>query len=80
MKAKGVLIRDAQILWALRSLSANGDIESAHALLLAMSDASEGMVQKLRPAYKNARRPEPTKCDLLSRRDSILHVLSTREF
>ena len=49
MKAKGTLIRDAQILWTLRSLSTNGDVEAAHGMLLAMSDAAEGIVQPYDP-------------------------------
>jgi hypothetical protein len=52
LRTKGVLIRDAQILWTLRSMSANGDVEAAYGLLLAMSDASEGIVQPYDPQTK----------------------------
>ncbi|KIX10073.1 uncharacterized protein Z518_01154 [Rhinocladiella mackenziei CBS 650.93] len=49
INSKGVMLRDAQILWALRSISANGDLDAAYGLLLAMSDASEGIVTSYDP-------------------------------
>ena len=52
MKAKGVLLRDAQLLWPLRSISASGDVDAAYGLLLAMSDASEGIVTPYDPLMK----------------------------
>lgn len=52
MTAKGVMLRNAQILWALRSNAASGDLEAAHDLLLAMSDASEGIVASYDPRTK----------------------------
>lgn len=52
MVAKGVLLRHPQVLWALRSLAANGDVEAAYGLLLAMSDASEGIVTGYDPHTK----------------------------
>ncbi|KIV91196.1 hypothetical protein PV10_05760 [Exophiala mesophila] len=52
MKSKGVNIRDAQILWALRSTNTNGDVDSTYALLLAMSDASEGILTPFDPRTK----------------------------
>ncbi len=45
-------MRDAQVLWTLRSLATNSDAESAYALLLAMSDASEGIVRQYDPYTK----------------------------
>ncbi|KAK5204402.1 hypothetical protein LTR41_009874 [Exophiala xenobiotica] len=47
--SKGVILRHAQILWALRSNAANGDLDAAYDLLLAMSDASEGIVTSYNP-------------------------------
>ncbi|KAJ9603764.1 hypothetical protein H2200_011950 [Cladophialophora chaetospira] len=52
LKEKGVLVRDAQILWTLRSMSTNGEVDSAYALLRAMSDASEGIVRPYDPYTK----------------------------
>ncbi|EXJ83842.1 hypothetical protein A1O1_07470 [Capronia coronata CBS 617.96] len=52
LDSKGVLLRHAQILWALRSNAADGDIEAAYSLLLAMSDASEGIVTGYDPHTK----------------------------
>ena len=52
MKAKGVLLRDAQILWTLRSFFATHNVEAAYRLLHAMSDASEGIVQPYDPRTK----------------------------
>ncbi|KIW71007.1 hypothetical protein PV04_03230 [Phialophora macrospora] len=52
LKSKGVLVRDAQILWTLRSVSTGGDVKSASELLLAMSDASEGIVRPYDPYTK----------------------------
>jgi hypothetical protein len=37
-------MRDAQLLWAIRSLASNGNVDMAYDLLHAMSDASEGIV------------------------------------
>ncbi|KIV77321.1 hypothetical protein, variant [Exophiala sideris] len=50
--SKGVVLRHAQILWALRSYAANGDVDAAYDLLLALSDASEGIVTGYDPAKK----------------------------
>jgi hypothetical protein len=47
--SKGVILRHAQILWALRSNAANGNLDAAYDLLLAMSDASEGIVTSYNP-------------------------------
>lgn len=52
LSGKGVLLRDAQILWALRSQAANGDADTAYGLLMAMSDASEGIVTPYNPYTK----------------------------
>ncbi|EXJ79960.1 hypothetical protein A1O3_08246 [Capronia epimyces CBS 606.96] len=52
LDSKGILLRHAQILWALRSLTANGDVEAAYRLLIAMSDASEGIVTSYDPRTK----------------------------
>lgn len=52
IKAKGVMLRDAQIRWALRSIAAAGEVDPACDLLLAMSDASEGIVTSYDPRTK----------------------------
>ncbi|KIW27326.1 uncharacterized protein PV07_07076 [Cladophialophora immunda] len=52
LNSKGVLLRDAQMLWALRSNAASGDVDAACGLLLAMSDASEGIVTPYDPRTK----------------------------
>lgn len=52
LRSKGVSIRDSQILWALRSIATSGDLDAAYALLLAMSDASEGIVTAYDPRTK----------------------------
>ncbi|OAL35494.1 hypothetical protein AYO20_05113 [Fonsecaea nubica] len=52
LNSKGVLLRDTQILWALRSVGASGDVDAAYGLLLAMSDASEGIVTQYDPRTK----------------------------
>ncbi|EXJ72317.1 uncharacterized protein A1O5_04821 [Cladophialophora psammophila CBS 110553] len=52
LNSKGVLLRDAQILWALRSNASSGDLDAAYELLLAMSDASEGIVTPYDPRTK----------------------------
>ncbi|RMZ83814.1 hypothetical protein DV738_g1021, partial [Chaetothyriales sp. CBS 135597] len=44
INAKGVAIRDATILWVLRSSIANGDEHAACRFLIALSDASEGLI------------------------------------
>ncbi|KAI1612251.1 ubiquitin C-terminal hydrolase [Exophiala viscosa] len=49
---KGVVLRHAQILWALRSYAATGDVDAAYDLLLALSDASEGIVTGYDPTKK----------------------------
>lgn len=51
--SKGVMMRDAQILWALRSpMSNGGDVDATFDLLLAMSDAAEGILTGYDPARK----------------------------
>ena len=52
MESKGVAVRDASILWALRSQAAKGDADTAYLLLLAMSDASEGLISNFDPAVR----------------------------
>jgi hypothetical protein len=52
INSKGVMLRNGQILWALRSNAAHGDLDAAHELLLAMSDASEGIVTSYDPRTK----------------------------
>jgi len=46
------MLRDAQILWAVRSLGAAGDVDAAYGLLIALSDASEGIVTPYDPRVK----------------------------
>jgi hypothetical protein len=52
MEAKGVSINEGTILWALRSQLAHGNEDSAYKLLLALSDASEGIVANYDPVIK----------------------------
>jgi hypothetical protein len=60
----------------LRSLAANGDVEAAHKLLLAMSDASEGIVRPYDPSTKmlGAQNREGVTCFL----DSTLFSMFSR--
>ncbi len=50
--SKGVSIREGTILWALRSQLALGDDDAAYRLLLALSDASEGMTADYNASIK----------------------------
>ena len=52
MEAKGVAVRVASILWALRSQAAKGDADTAYLFLLAISDASEGLISNYDPAIR----------------------------
>lgn len=52
LSSKGVILRNAQLLWALRSNAANGDVDAAYDLLHAMSDASEGIVTSYDPRVR----------------------------
>jgi Ubiquitin carboxyl-terminal hydrolase len=52
MQSKGVSIRDRTILWALRSQLAHGDDDAAFKLLLALSDASEGIITNYNASVK----------------------------
>lgn len=52
MENKGVQIRDSTVLWALHSRVADGDDDLAYGLLLAMSDASEGMISPYNPTTR----------------------------
>jgi hypothetical protein len=54
INSKGVMLRNAQILWALRCNAARGDVDAAYGLLLAMSDASEGIVTAYDPRTRLA--------------------------
>ncbi|RMZ89275.1 hypothetical protein DV736_g3490, partial [Chaetothyriales sp. CBS 134916] len=44
INTKAVAIKDATILWALRSRMANGDDHAAYRFLVSLSDASEGLI------------------------------------
>lgn len=46
------MLKDGQIIWALRSIAAAGDVDAAYGLLIAMSDASEGIVTSYDPRTK----------------------------
>lgn len=46
------MLKDGQILWALRSQSSHGDSSTAYDLLVAMSNASEGIVTTFDPNVK----------------------------
>ncbi|KIW16744.1 hypothetical protein PV08_03933 [Exophiala spinifera] len=52
LSSKGVILRNAQLLWALHSNAANGDVDAAYDLLHAMSDASEGIVTSYDPRVR----------------------------
>ena len=46
------MLKDGQVLWALRSFFSNGNEEAACLLLVAMSDASEGILTPFDPAVQ----------------------------
>ncbi|KAK5945443.1 hypothetical protein PMZ80_002648 [Knufia obscura] len=52
LDSKGVLLKDAQIQWALRSQVARGDVDTTLILLNAMSDASEGLLTSFNPSVR----------------------------
>lgn len=51
-EVKGVRIRDSTILWALHSPVASGNDDLAYKFLLAMSDASEGILAPYSPSTR----------------------------
>ena len=76
MDSKGVAIRDGAILWALRSQSSRGDADVAYSVLLAMSDATEGLIASYNPAIRlrGAQNRQGVTCYL----DSILFSMFSR--
>lgn len=52
MESKGVQIRDSTILWALHSKLTAGNDDLAYNFLLAMSDASEGIISAYNPSVR----------------------------
>lgn len=46
------MLKEGHILWALRSRTASGDSSAAYSLLVAMSDASEGILTTFNPDIK----------------------------
>ena len=52
LSTKSIMIKDAQILWTLRSNFSRGDENKAFTLLLAISNASEGLVEDYSPEVK----------------------------
>ncbi|RMD42554.1 hypothetical protein DV735_g2628, partial [Chaetothyriales sp. CBS 134920] len=73
---KGVALRDATILWVLRSSIANGDEHAACRFLVALSDASEGLIANYEPciAIKGAANRHGVTCYL----DATLFAMFSR--
>jgi Ubiquitin carboxyl-terminal hydrolase len=69
-------MQDSQIIYALHSLYASGDLDKAFELLVAMSDAWEGLVTKYEPDVKllGAENRRAVTCYL----DSILFAMFSR--
>lgn len=76
MEKKSVIMRDPQILFALRSTFSHGDIDHAFDLLMAISDSSEGLVTEYNPHVKllGAENRERVTCFL----DSVLFAMFSR--
>ena len=52
MQKKGVRIRDSTVLWALHAAVSDGDDDRAYNFLLALSDASEGIIAPYDPSIR----------------------------
>lgn len=52
MESKGVQIRNTTIIWALHSQVAQGDDDTAYNFLIAISDASEGIISPYSPTTR----------------------------
>ena len=76
MESKSVIMKDTQILYALRSNFSNGDVAKAFDLLLAISNSSEGLVMDYNPQVKllGAENRQGVTCFL----DSILFAMFSR--
>jgi len=70
------MLKDRQVLWALRSQLARGDSDAAFQLLVAMSDASEGLLTPFNPdaGLKGAVNRQAVTCFL----DSTLFSMFSR--
>lgn len=76
LQTKGVLLKDGQILWALRSHACRGECDAAYHLLVALSDASEGILTPFDPSVRlrGAANREMVTCFL----DSTLFSMFSR--
>jgi hypothetical protein len=76
METKSLIIRDPQILYALRSDFSRGDTDLAFDLLLAISNSSEGLIADYNPNVKlmGAVNRERVTCFL----DSVLFAMFSR--
>jgi hypothetical protein len=76
MEAKSINVQDTQILYALHSLYASGDLDKAFEFLMAMSDSWEGLLKKYEPRVKllGAENRKAVTCYL----DSILFAMFSR--
>ena len=76
MEKKAVIMKETQILYALRSTFAHGDADKAFDLLLAISDSSEGIVTEYNPHVKllGSENRELVTCFL----DSVLFAMFSR--
>jgi hypothetical protein len=76
MEKKSLIMRDSQILYALRSDFSRGDIDLAFDLLMAISNSSEGLLTDYNPNVKlvGAVNRESVTCFL----DSVLFAMFSR--
>ena len=76
MEKKSLVMRDSQILYALRSDFSHGDTDLAFDLLMAISNSSEGLIADYDPNIKlmGAVNRERVTCFL----DSVLFALFSR--
>lgn len=76
MDSKAVMVKDTQVIWALRSRFSRGNENKAFALLLAISNASEGLLEDYSSEIKmlGAENRQGATCYL----DAILFAMFSR--
>lgn len=76
MEAKSIRLQDSQIVYAIRSLYASGDVDRAFELLIAISNAWEGILTEYEPGVKllGAENRKAVTCYL----DSVLFAMFSR--
>jgi hypothetical protein len=76
MEAKSISVQDPQIVYALHSLYASGDLDKAFDLIMSMSNAWEGLLTEYTPGVKllGAENRKAVTCYL----DSILFAMFSR--